>query len=265
MPTLNIEGTSLYYTVKGKGIPIVFVHPPTLTSVNFEYQTEKLSQYFQVITFDIRGHGRSQYSREPITYQLIVEDIKQLLNHLQIKKAFVGGYSTGGSIVLEFLLTSADRALGGVVISGMSEVNDKLLKNRISLGVKLSKARMVPVLAWSISLSNSNNQKLFKKMFTAAKQGDSRNIEQYYKNSLSYNCTHRLGSIKLPILLIYGKKDKQFYHYAKLLHEKLPFNELEFIENVNHRIPTKAAPELNKLISQFIKNHYKKYGEDPIL
>jgi pimeloyl-ACP methyl ester carboxylesterase len=253
MPMLNIEGTNIYYSVKGEGVPVVFIHPPTLTSVNFEYQIGELSRSFQVITFDIRGHGKSQYSNKPITYQLIVEDIKQLLNHLQIEKTFVCGYSTGGSIVLEFLLTSTDRALGGIVVSGMSEVSDNVLKNRISFGIKLAKAGMVPVLAWSISLSNSNNPKLFKKMYTAAKKGDPRNIEQYYNSSLYYNCTDHLESIKLPTILIYGKKDKQFYYYAKLLHEKLPCNELKFIENVNHRIPTKASVSLNQLISQFIK------------
>lgn len=254
---IDIDGTNIYFTVKGEGIPIVFIHPPTLTSVNFEYQLENLSQYFKIITFDIRGHGKSSYSSTPITYQLIVEDINRLLDHIGINKAFVCGYSTGGSIVLEFLLTSENRSLGGIVISGMSEVSDTLLKNRISLGVKLAKAGLVSVLAWSISQSNSDNQKLFKKIFADAKQGDSRNIEQYYTFSLHYNCTNRLRNINHPVILIYGKKDKQFHSYAKLLHDQLPVNELIFIENTNHRIPTKAANELNNLISHFVKKHNK--------
>ncbi|RBW68488.1 alpha/beta fold hydrolase [Bacillus taeanensis] len=262
MPMLDVNGTSLYFTVKGKGIPIVFIHPPVLTSVNFEYQIEELSRNFQVITFDIRGHGRSDYSNKPITYPLIVDDIKLLLNHLGVKKAFICGYSTGASIVLEFLLTSVDRALGGILISGMSEVSDAHLKKKISFGIKLAKAGAVPVLAWSISWSNSNTPKLFKKMFTAAQKGDARNIEQYYHYSLHYNSTYQLGNINLPTILVYGKKDKQFHYYAKLLHEKLPCNELYFIENVNHRIPTKASNELNKIISQFIKKHNKENKEE---
>lgn len=140
MPMLDVDGSSLYYIVKGKGVPIVFIHPPVLTCVNFEYQIEGLSQNFKVIAFDIRGHGRSQYSKQPITYPLIAEDIRCLLDHLEIKKAFVCGYSTGSSIALEFLLAFAERALGGILIGGMSEVRDGYLKNKISLGVKLAKA-----------------------------------------------------------------------------------------------------------------------------
>ena len=58
-----------------KSIPIIFIHPPLLTSANFIYQMEDLSRNYQVITFDMRGHGRSSYSTRAITYELIVEDI----------------------------------------------------------------------------------------------------------------------------------------------------------------------------------------------
>lgn len=252
MPMLDVYGSSIFFTVKGKGIPIVFIHPPVLTSVNFEYQLDELSKHFQVITFDIRGHGRSNFSSTPLTYSIIADDIKQLLNYLGINKAFLCGYSTGASIVLEFLLTSADRALGGIAISGMSEVSDDHLKKRINFGIQLARAGAVPVLAWSIALSNSNTKTLFKKMRLDAQKGNARNIEQYYHYSLNYNCTRQLGTISLPIMLVYGEKDKQFHYYANLLHEKLPCNKLIFIKNSKHRIPTKASNELNKIISQFI-------------
>lgn len=253
MPMLNVGESNLFFTVKGHGIPIVFIHPPLLTSVNFEYQMEELSQHFQVITFDIRGHGKSEYSSKPITYPLIVHDIKQLLNHIGVNKAFICGYSTGASIALEFLLTASDRALGGIVISGMSEVSDWFLKQRVSLAIRIAKSRATPLLAWSICWSNSNTKKLFKKMIQDAKRGDTRNIVQYYHYSLNYNCTYQLRNIKFPILLIYGKKDRQFHRYASILHKKLPYNDLKMIENVDHRIPTKAAGEVNEIISRFIK------------
>lgn len=180
MPILEVDESSLYYSVKGKGIPIIFIHPPVLTSTNFIYQEEELSSYFQVITFDIRGHGRSPFSIKPVTYPLIAEDIKKLMNHLDIKQAFLCGYSAGASILLEFLLsTSTGRILGGIIISGMSEVSDWRLKNRILLAKNLVKIGALPALAWSISKSNSDTEELFEKMLLEAKkemQGTSCNI-----------------------------------------------------------------------------------------
>lgn len=141
MAFMMVNGCRLYYTVQGQGTPILFIHPPVLTHFNFKYQMEELSKYFKVITFDIRGHGRSSFSRQPLTYPLIVEDMKQLLDHLDIQKAFICGYSTGGPIALEFLLTKPNRAWGGIVISGISEVSDWVLKNRIALGIALAKSK----------------------------------------------------------------------------------------------------------------------------
>jgi pimeloyl-ACP methyl ester carboxylesterase len=258
MPMLDVDGINLFYTVKGEGIPIVFIHPPLLTSANFMYQTDELSQKYKVITFDIRGHGRSEYSHQPITYSLIAGDIRHLLDHLGVKKSFICGYSTGGSIVLEFLLTYTGRALGGIVISGMSQVSDWYLKQRISLGMRLAKARTLPLLSLVISWGNSNTQKTFRQIHQEALKGKARNIEQYYHYSLQYNCTNQLEKINHPILLVYGTKDKLFHHYANLLHEKLPCNELKFLKNEKHQIPTKAAVELNRMIDQFIQTPIRK-------
>jgi pimeloyl-ACP methyl ester carboxylesterase len=88
--------------------------------------------------------------------------------------------------------------------------------------------------------------------------GTAQNIEEYYRYSLSYNCTNNLEKIKSPILLIYGQKDKVFYRYAKLLHDKLPHSELKWIQQVKHQLPTKAAFEINGLIKQFINMHKEK-------
>lgn len=245
------DGVSLSYRVKGDGVPIIFIHPPLLTSENFTYQVDELSKSFKVITFDIRGHGKSYYSSSPLTYPLIVEDIKQLLDHLDIEKAYVCGYSTGGSIVLEFLLTLPDRALGGIIISGMSEAHG-VLKDKIELGRSLAAQDAVPLIALSVSKTNSNNNEMFQLLLTSSLKGNAINIEQYYAYSLKYNCTNQLPTINQPVLLVYGRKDRQFHSYAKLLHRKLPHNQLKIINHVKHQIPTKAANELNQLMKKFI-------------
>jgi pimeloyl-ACP methyl ester carboxylesterase len=251
MPSFKSKGVSLFYNVKGEGTPIVFIHPPLLSSVNFKYQSDELSSSFKIITFDIRGHGNSQFSSTPLTYPLIADDIKNLLDHLEIDKAFLSGYSTGGSIALEFLLRSPHRALGGIIISGMSEAYGEL-KDKITLGMSLAQQDAVPLIALSVSKSNSNNKEMFMLLLNSALKGHPKNIEQYYEYSITYNCTDQLKNIDLPVLLVYGKKDKQFHPYAKLLHQKLRNHELEFIENVKHQLPTKAALTLNAMMKQFI-------------
>lgn len=255
MSMVEINGVNIHYTVKGEGVPIVFIHPPLLTSANFYYQMKELSTQFQIITFDIRGHGSSDYSDKPINYRLIADDIKELLDHLQIEKAFICGYSTGGSIVLEYLLTYPYRALGGIVVSGMSDATKLTLNKKIALGKNLAKAGAKKFISWAVSWGNANNKEMYRLMYEDAIKGDIRNIEQYYHYSMQYNCSHLLDQIESPILLVYGGKDKQFHYYANLLHEKLPDNELKMIPGAKHQIPTKNAVEFNEMIKQFVINH----------
>jgi pimeloyl-ACP methyl ester carboxylesterase len=251
----EINGVSLYYEVKGRGTPIIFIHPPVLSSISFFHQIEGLSDDFMTVRFDIRGHGRSGPSRTPLTYSLIVEDIRQLMNHLEIEKAYLCGYSTGGSVALDFLLTFPEKALGGIVIGGISEVHDLRLGGRICLGIALSKLKAIRPLALSLAWSNSDSQDLFWKTYEDSKQGNPSNLEQYYRCSLHYNCTDRLSSVHLPVLLVYGVKDKGFHSYGQLLHQRLPHSELSMIPNVKHQIPTKASDKVNDRITQFVKTH----------
>jgi len=255
MSYITVNGCQIYYTVHGEGTPLLFIHPPVLTHINFQYQIEELSKYFQVIAFDIRGHGRSAYSKEPLTYPLIVSDMKHILDHLEIEKAFICGYSTGGTIALEFLLSHADRASGAIIISGMSEVSDWMLKSEISMGVALAKTKAVTALALSISWSNSTTRALYREMVREAQKGNAKNMEEYFRYSLSYHCTNQLGEIHHPVLLVYGQKDHLFKRYAKLLHNKLPHNQLSWIQHAKHQIPTKSAFKLNELMKQFLYSH----------
>lgn len=254
MPSAAINGTVLHYQVHGKGTPIVFIHPPLLTSANFRYQQVQLASEFSVITFDIRGHGKSAASQAPLTYALIVEDIKQLLDHLGIRKAFVCGYSTGGSIALEAMLTHPERFEGGILVSAMSEASDFILRSRIRAAVGLSRLRpLARALMRGIAWGNADSRLTYRNLLRDAKQGDTANIHQYYKYSLNYNCTKRLSELKAPVLLLYGDKDRNFKRYRKKLERELPACETYVFHGEKHQLPTKAATDMNDCIRRFLR------------
>ncbi len=253
MPLENINGTMLHYETRGDGVPIVFIHPPLLTSANFRYQQAQLSDEFQVITFDIRGHGQSDPSEMPVTYELIAEDIKHLMDHLKIDKAFVAGYSTGGSIALEAMLAYPDRFEGGILISAMSEASDFMLRNRIRLAMGLSGWKpTIDLLKLVISWGNSDRTQTFRNLLRDSRSGNSQNIHEYYSYSLNYNCTEELSQITSPILLLYGGKDRGFKRYRKKLQQGLSQFKTVILQKEKHQLPTKAAADLNKVMTHWI-------------
>jgi pimeloyl-ACP methyl ester carboxylesterase len=248
-----INGHDMHYTDYGQGTAVLFIHPPVLTSLNFIGQMEELSAHYRTVAFDIRGHGRSGASMQEITYPLIAADIRLLMDRLGIEKAYLCGYSAGGSIVFEFLLSYPERALGGIVISGISRVADRRLRSRIALARLATGYGTVAPVALSVAWSQSgSNPLLFIKLFSDAMKGNAANAEQYYRYCAQYDCTLQLETITHPVMLVFGEKDSMFMPYARVLYDKLPNRELFLFKDADHRIPTKAPEKLNAMIRRFI-------------
>jgi pimeloyl-ACP methyl ester carboxylesterase len=77
-----------------------------------------LAENFQVISLDMRGHGRSEKPRESKRYGVeLVNDVIRLMDSLKINRAYVVGYSAGGEVVLKLMVTHPERvksaAIGG--------------------------------------------------------------------------------------------------------------------------------------------------------
>lgn len=97
---------NLYYEVSGNGKPIVFIHSGGADLREWTYLAPLLSQRYQAITYDGRGAG---ISPDPTGDVSCVEDVKSLLDHLEIKKATVVGRSMGGQIATDFALEYPER------------------------------------------------------------------------------------------------------------------------------------------------------------
>jgi pimeloyl-ACP methyl ester carboxylesterase len=253
MPKIEVNGTLLHYHKTGKGIPLVLIHPPLLTAQIFNYQKAQLSDEFEVITFDIRGHGESAASKRKLTYPLIAEDIRQLLDALDIDKAYLCGYSSGGSIVLEALLTYPDRCLGGIIVSGMSEMSDAYHRSLQWLAAKLSSTKPLrSLVSAAISMGNADMRLTYQNLRGSSLHGNPQNQKQYFEYSLHHNVTNRLHRIQKPVLLIYGQNNVSYYRYAHQLHEELPSSSLYFIKDGAHHVPIKQATRMNDLIRLWV-------------
>mgnify|MGYP002398445738 CR=1 FL=1 len=259
LPITEVNGTVLHYHVKGKGPALLCIHPPVLSGENFNYQRETLSDEYRVITFDVRGHGHSAASKVPLTYPLIVEDMRRLLGKLGVSECWLLGYSTGGSIALEALLTDPELFRGAVLLSAMSEMSDAYNRARLKLAAGLCALGAKRLVSWSVSYGNADMALTRNNLHRSGMHGDPANIRQYYECALSYNVTARLGEIRQPVLLIYGTKDKSFYKYAHLLHRRLPHAELRWVPDVGHQLPTKAPEAVNRWIRSWL---HEQSGKD---
>lgn len=109
------NGVRINYFVKGQGTPVILVHG---LAINAEGNWmapgifQRLAKKYRVIAFDNRGHGRSDKPHDPGQYGTeMVEDVIRLMDHLDIRKAHVVGYSMGGFIVLKLIAMHPERLL----------------------------------------------------------------------------------------------------------------------------------------------------------
>jgi len=90
---MQINGTDLYYEVTGKGQPLAFIHGLGDSTQTWEKQVAFFSSTYKVVTFDVRGHGRSDKPAGPYSIPLFAEDTAGLLRSLQLAPAHVVGLS----------------------------------------------------------------------------------------------------------------------------------------------------------------------------
>jgi pimeloyl-ACP methyl ester carboxylesterase len=116
---LNCRGVKIHYVVEGTGEPVLLIHG-LYSSAAINWQLTgvmgELAKDHRVIVFDLPGHGRSDKPENDAAYGLaIVDDAIALLDHLDVKKVHVVGYSLGGMITVKLLALHPERVKSALV------------------------------------------------------------------------------------------------------------------------------------------------------
>ncbi|MBS1835100.1 MAG: alpha/beta hydrolase [Acidobacteria bacterium] len=98
------DGIKLYYRDWGAGAPIVLIHGWPLSGDMWDKQAEYLASHgCRVITYDRRGFGRSCQPWSGYDYDTFAADLHALMEGLDLRDAFLVGFSMGGGEVARYL------------------------------------------------------------------------------------------------------------------------------------------------------------------
>jgi pimeloyl-ACP methyl ester carboxylesterase len=114
MPTVTVNGTELYYEVRGTGAPVLLIMGATGDGGHFDAMADLLAGEFTVITYDRRGNGRSPV---PAGWQTTspgeqANDAAALLEALGVDRVAVFGTSSGGNLALCLLVCHPELVRG---------------------------------------------------------------------------------------------------------------------------------------------------------
>ncbi len=119
----SFDGTRLFYSVEGQGLPLVFCYGLVCSSLHWTYQIDYFQKNYKAVWFDYRGHQNSETPKnwESLTIENIARDLGTVLDELGLKEAVILGHSMGVNIVLEFYRMFPHRVKGMILANGTAQ------------------------------------------------------------------------------------------------------------------------------------------------
>ena len=102
------SGTYYLFNKKHQDVPIVFVHGVGLTHEIWQPQLEFFN-YHSTLAYDILGHGKSSLKNKEISFDDFSDQLIMLMDHLNIKKIHLVGFSIGSLIARNFAIKNNER------------------------------------------------------------------------------------------------------------------------------------------------------------
>jgi proline-specific peptidase len=273
---VNVNGIKICYEIFGKGDPIILIHGFGSRKEGFKCQIPDLSQFLKVIIFDNRGAGKSERVDKPYTMETLVDDIRSLLDFLNIKKTHVLGLSMGGLIAQQFVLQFPEYVDKLVLVNTVNGSPDNvgleiLKKNRLEqlelVKIDPEKAYWDNTHIWFYYKYRKEIKENPKKKFFGIWSAEDeirestidmprpRDIELQIKAMKGFNTLERLHEIKSPSLLLAASHDKACpKNVMEEMHKRIPNSVFRVIEKAGHESPKTRASEVNKIIIDFLKN-----------
>lgn len=252
MPSLNRNGVKIHYEVYGSGPVILLSHGYSATSRMWAGQVDALSRHYKLVTWDMRGHGQSDYPDDQAAYsqELTVDDMAAILDAVGAKSAIVGGLSLGGYMSLAFYVKHPERVRALLIIdTGPGFKKDEAREgwNRSALetasaferdGLQRLKARSAEMA----SAQHRSADGLIRAARGMLTQRDATVI-------------NALPDIRVPSLVIVGAKDKPFLAAADYMAAKIPGARKVVIPDAGHAANIDQPAAFNDAVLAFLKLH----------
>jgi non-heme chloroperoxidase len=262
------KNVKLHVTDLGEGKPIVLIHGWPLNDAMYEYQYQYLvHKGFRVIGISLRGFGKSDRPYGKYNFDVFSDDIKVVLNKLNIQNAVLGGFSMGGAVVTHYMAKyngahisklalfaaaapswkqregfpygASDEAAAELIKTTMT--NRQQLIEDFGKGFGATETSLsAPTANWLASISSDASAYATTQSITALRDLDLRPA---------------LAKIKVPVAIFHGTKDKLCdFVFAEQLHKGIKNSYIVKFENSGHALFIEEADKFNTELEKFAKS-----------
>ncbi len=251
MPRIDRDGVGIYYEVHGDGPPLLLTHGYSSTSAMWHGQIEALARDHQLILWDMRGHGHSDYPDDPKAYSeaLTVGDMAAILDIVGAKRAIIGGLSLGGYMSLAFYRAHPERTRALLIIDtgpGFKKDDARETWNARALATadKLDQEGLAMLKSATRERATASHRNA-KGLALAARgmltQRDAAVMEL-------------LPNIKVPSLIVVGADDTPFLAASDYMAAKIPGAQKVVIPAAGHAVNIDQPQAFVDAVVPFLKN-----------
>ena len=268
MPHLTTDDKiKLYYEEVGSGIPVVFVHEFAGDVRSYEMQMRYFGQRYRCIAFNARGYPPSDVPENAELYsqERARDDIRAVLDALEIDKAHIVGLSMGGFATLHFGFTYADRARSLVIAGcGYGAAPDKraqfageaeaAAKNFEQVGMAKA-AEGYALGPTRVQFQNKDPrgwQEFATQLAEHSTEGAAQTLRgvQARRPSL-FDLVGKMKTITAPTLIMTGDEDWPCLEPGLLMKHTIPTAALVVMPNAGHAINLEDPAAFNQHIADF--------------
>ena len=249
MARLIRDGVTLHYEVHGTGPTLLLSHGFSATSAMWHGQIEALAAHHQLVLWDMRGHGQSDYPDDPALYSeaATVADMAAILDAVAAPSAIIGGLSLGGYMSLAFHRIHPDRTRALLIID-------------TGPGFKNDAARD----AWN-ARSHGTAAKLEAEGLGSLASASAERAQSQHRNAQGLAHAARgmltqanagvitsLPSIAVPSLVLVGSRDTPFLAATDYMAAKIPGATKVLIDDAGHAANIDQPAAFNAAVIGFL-------------
>jgi pimeloyl-ACP methyl ester carboxylesterase len=258
---IKANGIEMEYELTGEGDCLVLIHGYS-DNLNLWYnQVPAFSQHCQILTYDVRGFGKTEVREATYSMGLFAEDLRALLEALSIKSACVLGYSMGGRIALEFALTYPEMTAGLILAnSGIGETPSQEMRERRQMMVEVLQQGDIEVIADLMTEASfspglkDRDPTAYEKYKSIKMQNDPSEYLAVMQAIVgSIDSPVNFGSLRCPTLIIAGDQDGfMSVSLGEEMRDAIPDAEMHVLPT-GHAAMIEEPEAYNRIVLEFLE------------
>ena len=257
---IRVNGIGVNYRLEGPAeAPVVMLSHALAADLSmWNPQMNALTTTYRVLRYDTRGHGGTDAPAGPYSLEQLAEDARSLLRALDIERTFFIGLSLG-SMIGQFLAITHPEMLQGLVLCEASSRTSPEIKavwdERIRVAqVQGMEAHVEPTIhRWFTAPFQERRRDVVDPVRAVIRATPPEGYIGCIRAIQGLDLTDRLGSIRLPTLLIVGEEDPASpVASSRAIRERIAGSELIVLKSAAHLANAEQPEAFNRAVTAFL-------------